>query len=350
MIERLEPPRLQPRVTSKHAGTFYALCGDERRLYAGSSDSTIHVFDPAGDLKRSVAQWKGHRNYVSTLALVDVGNARQLVSGSFDRSLIWWDVATGGSTRTIPAHDGWVRRVCSIGQIGQIASVGDDMLLKIWDAASGQLVRTCLGHAKRTPQGHVTALYALAASADGKQVASGDRIGDVVVWDVESGQAVSRFQVPVLYTYDATQRKRSIGGIRSLAFSADGASLAVGGIGRVDNVDGLGGLATVEVWDWRKPQRRAILKADGHNGMLKHLAFQGDWLVGAGGGDDGVIALWKTSDIPSVELAATAESAPVQTHRNKVDGHIHEFQFGKSGGELYAAGHETLAAWTVAWV
>ena len=137
----------------------------------------------------------------------------------------------------------------------RLISCGDDMLVKVWDAESGKPIRSMEGHAKQTPQGHVTALYALAVSPDGKYVASGDRIGAVNVWEIDSGKKVQSLDVSILYTYDPKQRKRSLGGIRSLAFSPDGTYLAVGGMGQVDNVDGLAGLVHVEVWDWRSRRR-----------------------------------------------------------------------------------------------
>ena len=82
-------------------------------------------------------------------------------------------------------------------------------------------------------------LYCCAFSNDGTKLATGDRVGRVVIWNVANGERLSTVEVPSLYTWDATQRIRSIGGIRSLAFSPDGTQIAVGGIGQIGNVDGL---------------------------------------------------------------------------------------------------------------
>ena len=59
-----------------------------------------------------------------------------------------------------------------------------------------------------------------------------ERFSALRVWDVESGKCVKKFHAPGFYTYDPAKRARSIGGIRSLSFSADGAKLIVGGIDR----------------------------------------------------------------------------------------------------------------------
>src|SRR5438552_257273 len=84
-------------------------------------------------------------------------------------------------------------------------------------------------------------VYAVAFSADGYRLATGDKVGHVVVWDVESGKQLTTCEAPGMYTWDPVQRLHSIGGIRSLAFSPDGTRLAVGGMGKVGNIDHLEG-------------------------------------------------------------------------------------------------------------
>jgi hypothetical protein len=359
-----DPTVLQSRAVFPHPERFFALAVDHaaQRAYCGSSDRAIYVFDVAGEKREPLARWEGHANYVSALALVETPAGPRLVSGSFDRSLRWWDLASGQAVHAASdAHAGWIRDVVVIPGQGLVATAADDMAVKLWNAAdpgAPALVRTLTGHAVRTPPGHVTALYCLAASADGQFLAAGDRVGEVRVWNVTTGELAQVFQVPVLYTYDPRQRKRSIGGIRSLAFSPDGTQIAAGGIGLIDNVDGLQGPLTVELWDWRQPARLATLAADGHQAMVQALAFHPSepWLAGAGGGSgNGIVAFWKTdalSAAPAADPSNPDQAAPDQAvpplnagHKLTFDGHPHRLTPDAGWTKFHAAGHGKLEVW-----
>lgn len=339
----MDPTKAKVLKTYAHAGHLFSLTLDAsaRKLYAGSDDYGIHVFDLASDKKEPVARWAKHDNYVSALVFLPRAGKKLLVSASYDRSLIWWDANTAKPLRTVEAHAGWVRDLIATPDGTRLITCGDDMLVKVWDAATGKLVQTLEGHATRTPQGHVTTLYVVAVSPDGKYLASADRIGDVRIWEHASGKQVQSLQVPVLYTYDPRERKRSIGGIRALAFSTDGNDLAVGGVGQVKNVDGILGPVHLEVWDWRKPRQRFATSAESHQGIIEHLAYHPaePWLIGAGGGSgNGFLAFWKV---------ASDAKAPAATHRLKTEGHIRDFCLNPAGSELYAAGFKKLDVWTL---
>lgn len=343
----IDPAKAKVRISYPHASTLYSQALDpvRKRLYAGSDDYAIYAFDLTADKKEPEARWAKHDNYVSALAFVERDGKPLVISGSYDRQLVWWDAAKGEAIRTTEAHAGWLRDLVVTPDGSRLVTAGDDMLVKVWETDTGKLIHVLKGHAEKTPQGHVTALYVVAVSPDGKLAASGDRIGNVRVWELDSGKQVQSFEVPVLYTYDPRQRKRSIGGIRSLAFSKDGDLLAVGGIGQVNNVDGLEGPAHIEIWDWRNARARLTAGAQGHKGLVNALLFHPDapWLIGGGGGsDNGFLAFWKMDALPE-EAKDKKEAA----QRVKTEGHIHRLALNAAGDELYSAGHKTMDVWSL---
>src|SRR5215475_3406358 len=107
----LDPAKVKLTSSFKHGGTLVSLCQepDGGRLFAGSDDFAIHVFDPAAKKAEAVARWTKHDNYVSALVALRQGAKAVLISGSYDRFLIWWDAATGQVIRSVEAHQGWVR-------------------------------------------------------------------------------------------------------------------------------------------------------------------------------------------------------------------------------------------------
>lgn len=383
----MDPSQIKSTAKFDHDGTFYsvAIDGSGSRLFAGSSDYDVHVFDLSrrADAKNQpVARWQGHDNYVSALGFVKTmgdsmgGSSALVVSGSFDRQLIWWNPDSGEQVRQIEAHEGWVRDLAVFPDSSRIATVGDDMLVKVWDARTGEPIHALAGHAKQTPQGHVTALYEVTVSDDGTLLATADRHGEVRIWEADSGKLLQTLAVPVLYTYDPRQRKRSIGGIRALAFSAEGRRLAVGGVGQIENVDGLGGPATMELWDWQAGQRLVQSQPKDLSGFINHLAFhpQTGWLIGAGGGSNGFLVVWETArDEPVASTAGTSgtpagptdvgkhtetqsteeasddpkANGELAAHTFTTDGHLHQFALSPSGTELYAAGYGKLETWSL---
>jgi len=103
------------------------------RLYAGSSDFKVYEFDVAA-AKPEVGEFAGHQSYVTGVALA--GDA--LVSGGYDQKLIWWDREKRTPIRTVEnAHAKWIRAVVASPDGSLIASVGDDMVCRVWDAKSG---------------------------------------------------------------------------------------------------------------------------------------------------------------------------------------------------------------------
>src|SRR5262249_34380883 len=84
-----------------------------------------------------------HTSSVASLAYDADG--RRLLSGSFDRPAILWDVTTRQKLRTFPNHDGAVTLV-AFAPDGSIVTGCGGGQLRIWDANSATPRRTIVAH------------------------------------------------------------------------------------------------------------------------------------------------------------------------------------------------------------
>jgi WD40 repeat protein len=296
------------------------------RAFAGSSEFKVLEID-LGSTKGDTKDLGAHQSYVTGIALA----GKHLVSGSYDGRLIWWDAENRSQVRAVDAHKKWIRRVIATPDGQTVISVADDMVARVWEAASGKLIHELKGHAEKTPHHYPSMLYAAAVTPGGKHLATGDKTGLVKLWELPTGKEVGKVEAPVMYTWDPVQRRHSIGGIRSLAFSPDGSLLAVGGMGKVGNIDHLEGKARVEVFDWRKGQRTHEFPGDRFVGLVNQLVFHADgaWLLGAGGAGEGFLIFF---DLKAKKVLRQ-EKAPM---------HIHDIALNDARDTIYAAGHHRL--------
>jgi WD40 repeat protein len=304
-----------------------------RRLVFGGSDFRVYDVDLAAEKPEPHALGDhGHDSFVTSLAVV--GNHRA-VSGGYDGKLIWWDLdAEGGKrVRTIEAHTRWVRDVAVTADGATIASVADDMVCRLWDTETGTLRHELRGHESQTPNHYPSMLFTCMFSPDGQFLATADKVGHVVVWDVAKARAAATLEAPVMYTWDPVQRRHSIGGIRSLAFTPDGTRLAVGGIGKIGNIDHIESPARIEVFNWRTSERLSEL-TDLPKGLVERLLFlpDGNRLVAAGGANDGFLLI----------LDVKAKSVMLQ---EKVATHVHDAAFGDTAETLFTAAHGKLGVY-----
>ncbi|MGV2340582.1 MAG UNVERIFIED_CONTAM: hypothetical protein LVR18_43550 [Planctomycetaceae bacterium] len=202
------------------------------------------------------------------------------------------------------------------------------MKTRIWDVGTGNCLLDLDGYELQTPHGFPSMLYAVAFSADGSRIATGNKTGKVFIRDVHTGQIQQTIETPVMYTWDPKARRHSIGGIRSLAFSPDGSLLAVGGMGQVGNIDHLEGKSRLEVFRTDSGERLHEIEDSKYKGLVEKLQFSGDrkWLMAAGGDHGGFLSIWS---METGKLLA----------QEKIGSHLHDFVL-LSDRTLVTVGHE----------
>jgi WD40 repeat protein len=297
------------------------------RLFCGGSDFAVYEID-VEEPKPEAKELGRHASYVTGLALA----GGTLVSGGYDGRLIWWNVESRSKIREVDAHGKWIRAVTAAPNGALVASVADDMVCRVWEVETGRMIHELRGHHELTPAHFPSMLFACAISPDSRRLATADKVGRVIVWDLESGQVLATLEAPAFYTWDPVQRRHSIGGIRSVAFSADGTRLALGGSGKISNIDHLDGKALVEVYDWHKGKRTHEFVSDKYKGLVEYLGFHptGEWLIAAGGGDkDGFLTF---HDLAGNKVVAQ-EKAPM---------YVHGMALNESGNTIYAVGHRKI--------
>jgi WD40 repeat protein len=97
-----------------------------------------------------------------------------LASASGDKTIKFWDVATGRELRTLTGHKNSVTSLAFSPDGLWLASSSWDKTIKIWDVATGTALQTLAAHEH--------AIYSVAFDPHGKLLASGSQDGTVDIW------------------------------------------------------------------------------------------------------------------------------------------------------------------------
>lgn len=117
-----------------------------------------------------------------------------LVSGSYDEAIFLWDVRAGRIMRSLPAHSDPVGGVDFLRDGTMVVSCAGDGLVRIWDAGTGQCLKTLVDEDRRP-------VTSVRFTPNGKYVLAWTLDGCVRLWDYVLGSCVKTYQGHVNQSY-----------------------------------------------------------------------------------------------------------------------------------------------------
>ncbi|KIJ06702.1 hypothetical protein PAXINDRAFT_91603, partial [Paxillus involutus ATCC 200175] len=236
-----------------------------------------HAEEPKPSSQTPLKVLEGHTGGVNGLAFFPDG--RRLVGGSYDQSLIMWDVTVGEAEKKLTGHTDRIPSVAMAPDGSVFASGSEDGTVRFWDGSTVNEV----GEPIDTHSTGLQGVWGLAFSPDSRRVATTGN-HTVQIWDVLTRAPVTEpLQIPR-------------GGDYTVVFSHDGSRIAA---------DAGGG--TVGIWD--SVSGEAIFDSlKGHTGSVTWTAFtpNGQQLVTAS--HDGTICRWDTQTGAQIGKPLTGHS------------------------------------------
>jgi WD40 repeat protein len=289
-LRRPEPVKIDPAQTHllmqvKHTSPLIGCRIDPSGefVFAGAQDNSIVRLHLTSGKK---VQLLGHKSWVRALAFA--AKEKLLFSADWAGRMIAWPISgdSPAAKWNISAHKGWARALAVSPDGKTLASCGNDHLVKLWSIPDGKPIKELASH-----ECHV---YNVAFHPDGRSLVSADLKGIVKVWDLAKGAVAREMDAKILHKYDSSFMADH-GGVRSMAFSRDGALLACAGITNVSNAFAGIGNPLVVLFDWKSGKQKQLLRPKTNfqgTAWGVEIHPQG-FILGTAGGNGGVLWAWR---------------------------------------------------------
>lgn len=252
--------------------------GENDQLYASCLDGGIYALDRDG--KKDAEKLAQHESYASGVNWS--GSTKRLISAGYDGKLCWIDPAAKKMEREVKAHDFWSWQSAISPDGSRVASSTGQYLcggykyepakenepsIKVYDAATGEET-----HAFE----HGPPVESVIFSNDGNHLAAGNLMGEVRIWNLESGKMVARLSTPHFTGWGIIKGHYYTGGIYSLAFSPDNSEIFLAGMGSTRDPAAGNGKQLWERWSWREGEPKRLGSANDSEigqGLMESLAL-----------------------------------------------------------------------------
>jgi WD40 repeat protein/serine/threonine protein kinase len=295
-----------------------AFDADGRRAAAGSWDGKARIWTIGQQNDPLTIEYGGL--YVHAIAFSPDG--RYIATGGNDKAgfLKLWDAASGSLVRTFDGHSDSVLSIVFSKDGSRMLTSSYDKTARLWDVATGKELRKFAGHNWW--------VWSAVFSPDEQMVVTASQDGTAIVWALDKSQESS----PPLFTGHA-------GPVYAAAISPDGHTVATGGYdGRILIWD----LRTVKPFDFERivsgdplepPKFRAL---EGHSAAVRAVRFSPDGRLLVSGSQDNSVKVW---DVPTLKTLKT-----LRGHA----GWVRSCAFSPDGHNVLSGSHDHLAkVWSI---
>jgi WD40 repeat protein len=291
-----------------------AFSPDGQTLASAALDTTIKLWDPhSGRLRQTLDT---DRHQIHTLTFSPDGKTLASGGGVLNGEVKLWDAETGRLRQTLSDTTqrlgnftlvdpnatpsvGICYTVAFSPDGRALASAGADKILRIWDAQTGRLIRTLIGHADT--------IWSIAFAPNGRTLASASADKTVRLWNPWSGRPLRSID-------------NNIEAMTSVAFSPDGVSLATAG------QSGITRLSDPETGELQQT-------LTGNNMSVWAIAFSPDSRTVATGSGDWTVKFWN------------ARSGELEQILPSHFGGVRSVAWSPDGGILITGGDQAIRLW-----
>lgn len=164
---------------------------DASNVLTGTNRGVAVLWEREG--ARQVHKWKPHEDAAIVIVAFNA-DGTQILTSSFDRTLVFWDAQTGDRLRQFPVHGGQLQQVVFNADRSRLATASGDGNVALWNVGTGKRLRVFEGRG----------IEAAGISADamghyllvGSYRFLGTYSSPAVLWDLAAGKPIRTLGTP----------------------------------------------------------------------------------------------------------------------------------------------------------